>query len=707
MKTDSQDKIHWISTKMFSYYQPGTPINISITFDTSISQSEKWGSTHNACKTVVMIKDNRIEGNSRISIDLHYPELFLYTKSIASLMSAGINEAYQKGYTNRVDKNYGKFYKNLLFKFTVSTDGSRWVEVSIIDKSSSRNTATINMKLNDWLGFHSILCDLKANFISNSLSILNVCESKRDYELNEAKLEEINSSVKTLEDSLRSGLNSIRGTMESAPRVSNVSDNISIEPEDIKEPETFTNVDSEFTLPHDLMESEENESIKEPVTDVPIDIIEEEDTTDGGEYLQDIFDEEVDLGEGTASADSLEALVSSVPPWEDLPEDTSSKKPVAKEKDSHPFLSSLLNYDLGYFRELKTAINLVGLKSDPNMFAPHSYIMDSCAVSKDEMDTIQGCVGYYNSQAYMILCLKESIVNDLKGKGLGNCDIVKFKDFTITKDNSVGLWNISKYSIVSFLVYTHLKSMINKLENKDDEVNCEYLRTWYMIKTIFLPFFVSSDLMTKDLEELKTELWDVYTNIQQSGALQKIETDYANVTLNGRITFDHNTFEVCLKAMLNAIKSNKLATILSDDVPLQGLNNNEDVRAHMIKTLKWDISAPTKANQKDKKLNLFVKCVKSEISAEEMEALTNSCSSYENLTNFLEDNKLSSKGNVLKIKRILDLFPELTRKTEVQRKLETFEEEPEVTESRVLDHQDEMIEEDDDLTATLFGDTET
>lgn len=716
-------KTYWSSVKLFQVYSLGTPITLNISLDSSMSISDAW-TNYNSTKVVLTIRDNRIEKNTKVSMDLYYSDL---CKLINRLLSVAKNkEIFNQGNSVSVSKKMGTTDKSITFSFGKTSNDEKIISIKISDTSNQTGVLAIQMDIQSLKDMLDILRGIKDSYVDHSLKILNICTQQRLCDHITKCCEEPNSKLDKISDILNSKLNVLISSCDTNRFTETPKDidQFTADPVLIEEPEGLTEQERNFIRADNGAIDELLESIpKENVIDrAGLEHRKEENLKElapwddqGYDAFADSPYEQKGLEEALENDDEEYSIIGDA--MADL--DMESKAPQKAQKvpparNSNGFLKNLLKYKLGFMHELKSALHLVGPTSENIMFDPMGYILKVSLIDDDVIEKFRNTEGYYKIQFAILSMLKTGITNHIKTGHVGDWNPIKL-NMTIDKDNV--LWDIAKSSLVAFLAFAMMKRQLQKSSTIDANPDklAEIERTIFMLKSVFLPFALSSDLLSgsKTDAELLDELTLTLREFQENGLFDSISEEYASMTSNGEYVFDdhilNSGFTSFRKVMdrdapisTEGIDSDKDKYKLEHSFKFESV---EDVKSSLHVAFQWN--KPKVSNKVEKRFSLFVRSLETQKADEDfINGVKESCRKYADLDQYFK-NADSVPDGALKVKRVMDMNPDFNRKVEINRRLKEFKEDPVVTETRVLDKDEgEVIKADEDLDSVLFGSDE-
>jgi len=650
--TNKNDKIWWISQKLFYYQHINGSTTITITTDCSIVENEKDKSVnYNGMKVVITIRDSKVFNSIKNTIDLTFLEISDINSKIKELKKGDLDNLAKNNTCISTRRSYGKNSKSFVIELTAHPQlNNKLINLSIVDSINPNSNYVVSM---DWNGFSSLsnlIDNLNVNFLLlNSNCIERCCQERKD-EKDQERFSKLINSIEAINEGVKSKLISLN-TPDTTHSIVEKEDKIVM-----PAPSAASNIT-------DNIEPEIPEATNE-------------------NYLQNNYDEFVDF---TKEFEILNLENNKVG---DINSSTYDKPVIIPATNN--FVSSLIKNNLTNFRLLLPQLINTIKTSEVGFFDPLNYIMTICNINDSEIKEIQNSENYYKIQFYSVMYLKQGIKNYLKQGKIEKYPMIRY-NYLIKRDTD--LWSLMKYITTSYLIYNEYKIRLDKVTGIDDKLKMLDIQVWHLLRTLYLNLCFSSEILQIDEKELKNEFEQVFSELLGSGALNELESTYHNLTKGGYFNFKltnfiekFNVFYLFLKNNIN--KMSKTINEINEDFGLSKtieIKNLDDVKAYISEILHWNDIEEKQKDKEDKRLKLFIECAKYlKLNNDYVDKLEKYGTTYNGILEDMKKFNMKDPG-ICKLKRVMDSNEKLNRKFEVLQEFENFMEQPNVSISRIFD----------------------
>lgn len=418
----------------------------------------------------------------------------------------------------------------------------------------------------------------------------------------------------------------------------------------------------------------------------------EEDVTFEGNSLQNDFESKIDLNE--IDLELPEGL-----------EEPSNKPKTPERKPIMPFIGTLLSYDPNVLKDRAYAILNKNDSTDATSFSEIKNIETICLGTKVLNDPRVLKAEYVLNSLF-----KKNVKKYLRD---GKFDAIPA--FEIPKELSEIMLDDDFYKFsgeisLLFGLYTWMiQNQIKNIENLDD--SNDFVNSIKITHNYIRTFLIGFPCACKDKSKLKEEIVKAGSECQENGFLTKLSKVFEEKVPGGKFNVNRSTFEKIAEDLVGAFGKN-IKTVdvneykeICDKYDITWIDDvdNEETLKKCITT--GDAGQTKEASKTDEKLELFLTCTKKLLDPVTIENIKENCNSFKDLVSFLRDHNVDEE--VIKIKRVMDQNPDLTKRSEVMKLYKEFKEDPTVTENRVMAEEevDDLENVDDiDFDKMLFGD---
>ena len=187
-------------------------------------------------------------------------------------------------------------------------------------------------------------------------------------------------------------------------------------------------------------------------------------------------------------------------------------------------------------------------------------------------------------------------------------------------------------------------------------------------------------------------------------SIDTIKEEYTRLTIGGELQISYELMDDYIDMFLKIIENNKYPHMDSEKDVINHLKRNiiplskkqlssakeiqKEIFDHINKSkVKKKKEEPNKSDmkktsKKDVALNTFFKVVSDYMDKDLLSDIKSSCSTYNSLTSIFKTKDIPAE--VFKIKRVMDLYPDMNDKVKILKKAKLLKEDSTVTESRVL-----------------------
>lgn len=159
---------NYFKNQIFSYKDLSTGEYLDVCIDTS-SSSDNYRLGFNTTQICFSIYDSRLNKTmSKISMCLRYQNVMKLSNNISML---NMNTVFDTGCTINITQYNHKSKKELVLTFGYNTNKERLIQLSIIDNTTQRGNATINLDIQSFLSISSILKNFSNNYLKTDIGI--------------------------------------------------------------------------------------------------------------------------------------------------------------------------------------------------------------------------------------------------------------------------------------------------------------------------------------------------------------------------------------------------------------------------------------------------------------------------------------------------------------------------------------------------------
>jgi len=621
----------YIRNKILTYRDLSTNTYLEVSID-ALSEANGTWKTLNPATICFSLYDPKVNKTvSTIGICLKYDNAVRLVGSVNNVLTSSSKaDAFSMGTVIQIPQYTMKHRKEIVFNFDSDQNNQPVIQLTIIDTSSQRGKSSINLDINAFVAIGKVLKE----FVEQPISTNNNIKQLLAFDSVSENFNRLSKIICGRLDVINNSINSSR------------KDTIDINEYDVE--------------PTQMSE------------------------------MQKKFQEEFKANDGFSNIDlGIDKVVNSAFNNESL------------TKMDQPFISTCLNHDLDRLKGWATSFICTTEKSSGELFAPLDFIFNIANISRDDRDIYTNTFGYYPMQYALIYLLKRSIKEAVQsGSYPTNIPAIRFS--TKFKRNTKA-YNLSKDIITAFLLYS---IVVNSFKDETDEIK----RSYFAMKLLLSPFMFSIEVDDKLVDELSVE----YDKCNTCGMLKSIQDDYTSESYGGHISISKDIFENCCRSFVNTLKNKQTSEFntkteiknIFDEYkissPMKPIAEGNDIKRAIfefpndaigIEEVKSEVEEPittqTDAVEEDTKLILFLDSAKGIVDDELIEDIKNTCNKYTDLTNFFKTKDIPHE--LFKIKRVLDLDPTLTNRSNVLKKSKLFKESEDVTETRVM-QEEEPIE---------------
>ena len=630
---EKETDLFWSTKKLFSYTDQTTGVVFDVVLGSGITIEDHV--KHKNTRASFIIRDNRIAHGSRVKIDLEYFDLYSTCESIKKLFKNGERAAFKTGGHFTITRHHTHNIKKYLTIGIVNNTDNKGVVMKLKDPSTTMGESSVLFNSIGWRSFRKFLEDLINNYTSVSMTFDNTI------------------LISELSSHIRTAMSQKMGTLV-----------------------TSLNNSVNTVISHDD---------KNAVVEVEDEVVEENEQED-----PDVANFMDDISKGS---------------FEDIDLDIKENKYIeTTEKIPQKFVGDFLDWDILKLKEWTSAITCLTENSKTDLFFPFELIHSDIKRSQS----------YYLANYGIIYYLKKVLKDNLQNNASDYPGVVPSFNFDKYL-NEMDLDEVGKGVIVTILLYSIIiNGIFASIDNIDKQIVEDYKRVYFCMKLIFSPYIFSINL--EDRQKTTDELVLEFEKYKENGFLKNVEKDYAQMTMGGKFDITSSRFRQSLNGFLTYCENEQMTisslsnlegvktTLNRFNVPLPAGEVTEDnIKKIIFSTLggkKKDV--PKQVNtvvvqqvhsvENDKKLELFIECISKYIDDETKEILTNQCNSFSDIPDTLR--KTDAPSQVFKMKRIMDLHPNLESKFEILNKAKLLNEDENVTEGRVLKDQEEEEVED-------------
>lgn len=644
METLKQKNTKWVSQLLFTYQNPESLTNLSMTIDSGSTLNEKYGTSYNCTKLNVILRDTRINYNQKVSFEFHIDELVKYHKSLEQTLNNTI-EAFNTGKDFTVTKYWFNNKKQINTRFMI-LNGYKVVRVEITDNTSSIGRMPIIIPFITFNTICQIIKQIKDNYISVSNNLMNICIQERILDSNNLVLE----AIKDMKNDLKN-----INVCKSENLILNTSDEHQIQ----------SNIDNLFRNEKLTLTDFESTDI-DIGTDEFVEKIPPKDSSD----IQKSFEE------------NFKHFDQEIIPSIDLNiENNSAKNDKPKEIVPQPFIGNYLNFNLYNAVSMMTAFRCVTDKSNSESFCPTEKILNSAGVDHEYKKLILNN-NFYKSQYVSGLLMRKNIRNLLNNGSTEKYPFYKF-DYNIRKCDGA-LWKLAAEAAFIHSVYVMFVSANIKSSEDNHEFNSfmnELKLTNSYIKMYLLPFVFSC---SESNETFKDAMVDVFMKCKESSAFNELFEKY-NYYTGGKMDITLGSYEEYARSYMEDVRggveyydSSNINDIMKRyDIEDSGdLKNSDEVKNTIC------IKIDKISTGVDSRLQLFIDCAQKYATPSLIEDIKVKCKSYNDLFDIFRTRSIPEM--LIKIKRVMDYNDKFIRKSDVFDAVKELSEDPSVTEARVM-----------------------
>jgi len=633
---DDDSRLFWISQNLFEYQDKGSGVKFHATIESGISVNDKYGTKNFPLRVKFEIKDKRVTHNGKTVIDLRYDTLTLFALGAKNMLNDGPQEAFQNGKQISIQRFYYKNKKELVCN--VTEDNGFKIVMKIVDPTAGVQQGLIKMDISSFV----TLINLMNNIIDN-YTVISSTNLTTVY--NERLLESINDLVKVVS-------NNHVGITEYCIDMSRKLGQLCI-----PVPQANGTLAKEIDV-------EEVEEI--PPSDIQENFAEEFKTSSGFDGFE---------------LDGKQEL---------------NKRPMVEDSPSS-FIGTFLQNDFSRLRSW-----IAGFLNSDDM-NPFDEFMTYTLIPEVEKTHLITSPKYEDVQYILKTYMTTSIKNYLQDDSSSFPNDIPVLRFgcDIDKDKSPRLYGMAIDMLVTMLIYNIiLTSSLNHFQGSDDQSNKidEYKRVYFVFK--LLTSTVMSSVVVNDYSILSDDIITSFNKALESNALFNIQQEYSAITMGGEITISVEMFNAVVNKFMPILKNSIPITIDDLDVVYERYSiprteqtyeevnePEEDVTAEpeedVDDTAGLELSEDIN-NFVDPKLTLYkdIACMYARNLDESLTVGLDSLKDYDEIVDFLRNNTLPDR--FYKVKRIMDINPEVDDKVQLKKLVSDFDEDSTVTQSRVI-----------------------
>ena len=706
-----------------------TTTNATAVTPSSSSVSDTvWPSTYYPCKVKVKISDNREMQGGRVTFDMSYGDITHLVNELESIRN-NFQEALVTKRKIYINKFFGKVRKEFVAYFSQEHNnatqqqqqkqrgGYRFV-IKIVDPSSNIQMGVVNLVPSEARNWASLLKDIKNNYIMVSIGFMNVLNQDRliaEMEKTRANYLEMmdkqNSSMRRLEQAVhllaskiselklfsvshqhqQQQITTTRGGSSSGGGENN---NVGV-----------TYEEDDAGLEEGVIYQSYDDSEDDIPTNNQIDLSEEDpENVSNVEGLQNFFEKniisnlhkiQVDLGDdmnrpGTTAAATTSGAA------------TATSAVVVKNEGYSPFIKGFLSYDINKLIDWVFSNVLASETYDI-----YKYLFDRLPILNNEIQIVKNSKNFSVISSGYSGFVKSAHAHYLDtGVMPTQIPIVTF-GIRINKRETPNLYSCVVEMILVFLLLNKMyKSALQYLKGDErvlPEIQ-EYETTYFVFKTALTPFFVDIDK-----ESIYEDLLEKIKNIETNPIYKSFEISYAKITRTGKLNWNTSVLENVLMVFVQKVlptvqlETDDVHQVLGRYLPeppqqqrmtplpeTKGVGASVDtITTTTVEGLeqKQEDTFSGQISNKDSRLEVYLQLVPENKKLKQI-------NKYKEITKFLQENILDDRYYL--VKRVMDLYPNEINKNKLKKLIQEFEEDIQVTRSRVLQEDVNLEEETND-----------
>lgn len=641
---NQKEELYWASQRLFTYTDPsGVRFNIILGSGVTINNNG-WGPTYLPLRVTLELRDDRVNSKKKVKIEMTYLELESFLNQNIKMFSQGRQQAYTMASAVVINRFYYNNKKTFTCNVIKLEDFA--VSLKITDPTSEIGEGVVHMDFNSYQNMCNLLGGIKKRYVD--ISTMNVIA------LNQERLI---TELGKFSDSIRNSFNSNSDAF------------------------------ADFSRKIGMMLGQSAPRNEDAPT--PIDVEDTTDIMETTDYIQDDFNTEY---EKTSGFDNIVL---------DLPQDGEYQySPTLKEDYPSPFIQGVLSNDLIRLKSWVAAF--IG----GDNLKPMDSFMDISMLPAEEKESIQISLNYNEIQNILTQFTKKTVKGVLQG------DISEYPTdypiigFGVGIEKGTKLYIMCQEMLIVLLSYNLLiRNCLEHFKGNQEQIEKigEYKRVYFVFKVLVSSFI--SSLNISNFDDFEKEMGDILKKVINNQVFKTLSDDYSVITMGGSYNINPEIFDPVLKKFLFLIRKMPIVSPdrLEETYEKFGVDISNDETKLDEKVVEEVEGNEPPFEPDDSHLSSFKELISifNENGEEQPPLWVLSLSTYGELTEALR--KESAPEYYYKIKRVMDMYPDITNVIELKNLISSFEEDSDVTQSRVVqeDQPNQNIEEDFDTDALL------